>query len=175
MCECVPARLRARAKGRKGEERRGGGEEMGKNTILFVCDDEGDCKSGAVIWRVAFHEFARTRRARCRDRKRALMARARRRARVECGEQQAAAVAAALATATTVAVSSASSRHERPAAAAPAPRRRKCRTRRRLVACRETPPREVQRQRYNSVDTAHGACHTNKNITPKHRSHRGGS
>ena len=60
---------------------------MGKNTILFVCDDEGDCKSGAVIWRVAFHEFARTRRARCRDRKRALMARALRRARVEHNRQ----------------------------------------------------------------------------------------
>ena len=28
----------------------------------------------------------------------------------------------------------------------------------------------------NSVDTTvHGACHTNKKITPKHRSHRGGS
>ena len=64
-----------------------------------------------------------------------------------CGTQQAAAVAAALATATTVAVSSALSRHERPAAAAPAPRRRaRRRSRRRLVACRETPPREVQRQ-----------------------------
>ena len=137
---CALARA-CKGKERRGEKRRrrGNGEQH-----TFVCDDEGDRNGGAVMYRVAFHEFARTRRARCRDRERALMARARRRA---CGAQQAAAVAAALATATTVAVSSASSRHERPAVAAPAPRRRRCRSRRHLVACRETPPREVQRQR----------------------------
>ena len=137
MCECVLVRLRARAKGRKGEERKGGGKHN------FVCDDEDDGNGDAVMWRVAFHEFASTRRARSRDRKRRSW---RGHAARACGTQQAAAVAAAVATATAVAMSSASSRHERPAAAAPAPHRRaRCRSRRRLVACRETPPREVQR------------------------------
>ena len=80
----VRVRACALARARKGKERRGEKRRRrGKGEHTFVCDDKDDCSSGAVTWRVAFHEFARTRRARSRDRKHALMARARRRARVE--------------------------------------------------------------------------------------------
>jgi hypothetical protein len=79
---CASACLRACAREqREGKERRGKGEHN------FVCDDEDDGNGGAVMWRVAFHEFARTRRSRSRDRKRALMARAHRRTRVEHNRQ----------------------------------------------------------------------------------------
>ena len=84
----VRVRACALARARKGKERRGEKRRRrGKGEHTFVCDDKDDCSSGAVTWRVAFHEFARTRRARSRDRKHALMARARRRARVEHNRQ----------------------------------------------------------------------------------------
>ena len=83
---CALARAR-KGKERRGKERREEEEER-KGEHNFVRDGEDDYNDGGVIWRFAFHEFARTRRARSRDRKRALMmARTRRRARVEYNRQ----------------------------------------------------------------------------------------
>ena len=166
MCECVLARLRARAKGRKGEERRGKGEHN------FVCDDEDDGNGGAVMWRVAFHEFARTRRARSRDRKRALMARARRRARVEHNRQLPWLLPWQLP------LPLPCRRRHRDTSAPPPqlPRPAAADADRGGTSSRAARRRRARcNGNGNSVDTVHGACHTNKKITPKHRSHRGGS
>ena len=165
----VRVRACALARTSKGKERRG--EERGEH--YFVCDEEDDGNGGALMWRVAFHEFAHTRRTRSRDRKRALMARAHRRTRVEHNRQLPWLLP-----------------WQQPL---PLPcRRRHCDTSappsqlpRPAAADADrggTSPRASRRRRTrrsgngnNSVDTAHGACQTNKKITPKHRSHRGGS